>query len=705
MSATSSRSKASGFAMVTSLIFLVIIVGIVGIATTISFTNRRLSANNVQTLQAQLAAEAGVEKVIYETWHQTLGQELASKPADYKASLQSFKTLLNAYQGTSATTGASTNFANGVSLRFTGTIDGGAAFNTTVKRTDAGDSIVLNVVSTGKVGSASRRIQQTLSVQGSPYKGSLFALLSNNVNCIFCHTRVTSIEAGYNADGSLAALSSSVNAINASVKDTQRVRVGVLENLTLDQDGKDSLVTGTIYTRGTSSLTSSSALKTMGFSNNADTLTNTVKSFTPQNCGAAPCTALGNSYSNYPNSNYPDGELPDSFPLPIPDTNSNKQIDNAEWEDAIANDSSPGTLSGGDIKLVSTTVTETVVSGKTVRTITPDPTRTQQDKTIVSSNDSTTRGVAGNLILKSTPGSPLTIDGTLYVDGDVVIQGSIAGNGKIIARGNIYVTGDVKYACGTPAGSSPCNYSQPQTLPQFGLIAGGNTMLGPYMNVSTGSSLTDVTNKDLLDLGNDGNTSFSMGEAALFNYKEYIKAQANPSYIPRFYRLRPEVPVWRCEVSTCRKPGYNDLTPIDAASDPAIFARAVIVDMSPTANWLAPETSTDTRDSELAVKTFWRDAVETNASRPAGALQMDGILYSSNAVFTIAPKASKIAGQITLNGSLIAADTGVLSPAGLRIHYDQRLASLLQLRTDLNLALVRSAFTHCKLSDTDCENN
>ena len=51
----------------------------------------------------------------------------------------------------------------------------------------------------------------------------------------------------------------------------------------------------------------------------------------------------------------------------------------------------------------------------------------------------------GNALLKSTPESPLVIDGRVFFRGDVVISGKVQGKGAIYAGRNIYITDDLTY--------------------------------------------------------------------------------------------------------------------------------------------------------------------------------------------------------------------------------------------------------------------
>ena len=49
---------------------------------------------------------------------------------------------------------------------------------------------------------------------------------------------------------------------------------------------------------------------------------------------------------------------------------------------------------------------------------------------------------------------------------------------------------------------------------------------------------------------------------------------------------------------------------------------------------------------------------------PAYPMSIDGLLYTNNAIFMMARKASTGQGQMIVNGAIVAADAGVLVPSG-----------------------------------------
>ena len=57
-----------GVALVSTLAFLAVIVIFVSVAVTVALSNNRLSGDSFRTYQAQLAADAGLQRVIAESW-------------------------------------------------------------------------------------------------------------------------------------------------------------------------------------------------------------------------------------------------------------------------------------------------------------------------------------------------------------------------------------------------------------------------------------------------------------------------------------------------------------------------------------------------------------------------------------------------------------------------------------------------------------
>ena len=387
--------------------------------------------------------------------------------------------------------GSGTGFSFGTAVTYQDSFEN-TSYTTRLRRVDVGEKYtLLRLDSVGQVGEvATRRITEDLVIGIPEHDASQFALLSNQANCVFCHTQITSLEVGYAADGSLVSLENLTAQERATVfKNKSRIRLGVLENLQSDRHGEmDSLIAGTLYSRGETNLFSSnSTLYSVPFSDIDGHTTSRLSAdehevlSSATNCGSGCSERLQQAYRNYPVQG-PDGELPEVFPSLIEDSNGNRAIEHDEWRDALSAEDALGKLKGGNKKRVNTSAsgTDTLTADRATG-IAKCSLRSQS----LESND----GVQGNLVLQGTSSSPLIIEDTLYVNGDVIIQGPITGDGKIVARGNIYIAGNITYTCDddsrdftySSADQVPCNYAQPDSLPRLGLIAGKNILLGNYM--------------------------------------------------------------------------------------------------------------------------------------------------------------------------------------------------------------------------------
>lgn len=758
---TKYAKQQKGVALVSALVFLVITVIFVGTALLVSSANRRLSATNVAVAKAQLNAEAAIEQLIYDIWYSDTVLD-DNKPY-LSRDLQMFRKGLDALGIRAA---VQTENAYPFGPAYVDSQDSeDVNYTLSVRRVDLGSSrTLLRLEVIGRSGaseqtSAERRISEDIAIQPPDLPG--FALLTNNANCIFCHTLISSLDVAYAEDGKPNKLRSANFNAEAHMLNKDRIKVGVLESLESHRTNIDSLVTGTIYTRGKTNILDLAAdLYLAPFLENSSKLSAKPfsKQFQASDCAAGCSEKNQLFYTHYPlqHANPPDGKLPDRFPLPVADSNGNRLIDDQEWRKAIVESSKLGAVKGGEKTLYAT--------GIGIQ---------NRDGSVSLSSTDSPQGVPGHVILKGSDYSPLILEDDVYIDGDVVISGRITGSGRLIARGNVYVVGDIRYACDDNAKDAiwtnpkPCNYGQKQSLPEFALVAGKNMMVGPYMMQHLGTptdpnntvypipaehlSRTDfagISQDELyrwyLDPGywpddeagnplrtahrNQGDyrkdasytTSFSMAEIALFNQLEYEKASADSSYRPRYYRMREDSPVFRC-ISTaatgCRYYGNTDyLQTGDTDSsnlpnpelinmtemEPERLLSAALLSLTPSGAWLANGTANAVQDSELFLRNEWVKNVEINGRSPVDpALQLDGIFYSGNAIFTLAPSKSAIAGQLRVHGSIIAADTGILVPGqkgcnsnceALSIFYDSRLKTLLDIQDEQKLVQIRSGF-------------
>ncbi|ULH17706.1 polymer-forming cytoskeletal protein (plasmid) [Deinococcus sp. KNUC1210] len=714
---------------------MVLITLMVGTALFVSSVNLRSASDNIRVSQAQTLAEAGLDEAVSNVWYGIWG---TTPPTYYRVATYKSLLLTNGWAIDSSSQNGPT------------TLGPGTYKYTTQRMADSSDLAVhFRVTSTGTLADAtSRTIVQDVYVGGGLYNGISYAVLTNNANCVMCHAKVRSTDA-------LTGTSLS------STSPYKRTKFATLDNLQTRPGQEDSSLDGTFYTRGDwldgngATVTSSTGFKTTQVAGQNNITSTTKNNFTPVDCSVATtCTANQNFYTNYPkqvnvaaapfNGNWPDGELPDSFPLPVPDANGDRVIDQTEWDSAVTNstslndpDNPPGSISGSMKKVAST---DTLSAGGFPSV----------------SGDSLATGYKGNVVLDGTT-TPITLQGTTYIDGDVIIRGKVKGTGKIVARGNVYVVGDVKYACGTDnhecTGTDWKTASDPNSdFPKLGLSAVGNIAVGDFETPRYG----DWSNKNFLETENSQTaadstgTSYTRGgqtatvpgmawrEATLFNrleMKKYFEAKANGvTYKPRLYKFSNTSQFvfwnstsdegtdsygssyWRidpaCSTNLTKCPTSTTTTLYMTQSSTGsnlkatksdiqtFIASAAVYTVAPSTNWVDRST----------LKQMYLDSVETS-SRATGAFRFDGLLYSANATFALAKPnvsnaclrtsygCSKTNGSLEIRGSLMSADTGILTPGSgnaaqtnpsFAVYHDDRLSSFVKLRDAQKAGLYRS---------------
>jgi hypothetical protein len=171
----------------------------------------------------------------------------------------------------------------------------------------------------------------------------------------------------------------------------------------------------------------------------------------------------------------------------------------------------------------------------------------------------------------------------------------------------------------------------------------------------------------------------------LFNIMEVEKAAADPNYRPRFYGLRDSQPN---NVFTYHKPpdehavrydeggGGVKLLPdylLDMGFNLDIMNNASYHYMNPDGNWMSEDT----------LRQIWWNDEQTRTSG-GDPIRFDGLLYSNNAIFTIARSrvrhGSYSDGKLLIRGAVISPDLGVLAPGSgssgnesFKLLYDNRV--------------------------------
>lgn len=673
------RSK-KGITLVSTLVFMFIVIILVSVASLTSLNNRRNAQDALRTSQAQFAAEAGLEQAVVRLWHEVLASAASPSVSAYAAELDRMGL-------TNGTTVASL-FGDPQSL------GDGSSFVVRVSRQDDTstdpDAIVLTLVSTGTLADGTtRRLRQVFRIDRAFFPFD-YALLTNNAECIFCHLDVKSMDA---LRGNPTADPSTW---------WRRAKVGVLESLIMRDNEEAGVVHGSLVARGTVSQQYSGRI---GPSNRYRTTMNpgdtrirstALVSATPADCSIpSNCTTPQNLYYNYPDSNNlaafgnraPDGELPDGFPLPIADTNNNRLIDDAEWNAEVSS------------SLAGTSESYSAGSITAAMTINPSGSITWPGGGSVQTQTSANLGQSPSNVILDGSVTPITLSGTVFINGDVVIRGRVRGNGTILARGNVYVMGDLTYDCGTESTLVACDYSTPNRLPQLSLIAGGSTLMGDFLSIDTfRAEGLNLLQNDRLQLPMSfcranpaqpgcGSGVSSVGyrpnlaltEIANFNRRELQRYLRDSNYRPRLYTFGENRIYFStgcshdpqsyanystiregAQVSFCRGDTVLNTVTLTPAQAGSILSRAARYEV------------TSATFNNATLKSLWADSIN---ARGTGPLRTDGLLYSANAIFSVIQngRGYNLGGRWDLRGALVAADTGVLAPVKLDIYHDPRL--------------------------------
>lgn len=624
-------------------------------------------------------------------------------------------------------------------------------------RRDEGDTTELYVTvaasTTRGVGHSNpileRGIQVVYTIAPEDFAGFDFALLGNNVNCILCHTQIDLVERYYNQDGNLAG-------------SFDRIKVGTLETLAIrhDMDGltqyitdqdADSSIAGSLYVRGkvadhdghdisdwnalsfdSHRFDASGKLEEDAFGNMYP------QKFSP---AAQPHQPLENLYLNYASdyASMTDGALPVSFPPPIPDAGDpnavgagNKLVDAAEF--ASVAQTATGSISGGKISLQAAGAPAI------------DSNQEFMQALLVGNSPSLSASTTGNVVLYGTASDPIQLDGEVAIAGDVIIAGFVQGTGSIIAKGNVYIPTDLQYLDGVDAnGSRTFGIGAGGQENALGIAAGGNVVIGDYARPASflGNNVYQIPGKyEIITGDSTGDWSFTLAEMSLFNRNEWAKSQLkwpapgeadlpasqwsvtnpdyDPSYVPRYYHFGDgdEIPIYNkggmgydtgsgtrigdSEVPLSWDPAL--LTIVDPAdtTSPYLYdssgnSIAALIEMTPEGGWITDETF------KAGIEWF---ADNRTQGQP---FQIDGLLYTNNAIMAIVNRFAQYEGQMVMNGAMVSADLGVLVPSikgnqashagpnmpnsvfrvGLQLNYDERIRDLIQVQNPNQVKLER----------------
>jgi hypothetical protein len=615
-----------------------------------------------------------------------------------------------------------------------------------------------------------RSLQIAYTVEPETFEGFEFGILANNANCVFCHTQVDSSERYYNTDSEAY---STFDRIKVGTLESLMLRHDMDGRPEINDYDSDSVVAGTLYVRGVATdhdgvpITDWSIQSQHGFDFDGNGLIQEDvwgnMTTVPFNPAGDPPVPMENLYLDYPvdYSDMVDGKLPTEFPCPFPDDGGidpatglpdpdaigNKRVDPAEFY-AVAQEAEGSIIAGvinvSDHTFVIDTVPEYAAA------------------IFTGNRSSLPSSTVGNVILSGEVDDPIVIDGVVAVDGDVVIQGYIKGTGAILASGNIFVPTDLVYldglayeegdSPGSPSGTRTFGIAQDGTKNALGLSCGGNILLGDYLKPSVlepdgegGFNYVVPDKYEIVTGDNTGKWSFSLAELCLFNRSEWARTQpllpglgedntdpatwtvVNPDYrgaeyMPRYYNFGPDDTIaiynlgnlyfddftgaWvgDTEVPLFWKPEQLTMVEPEDTSSPLLYDQAtgepvaMISQMTPLGSWLMDDMQ------KLAIE-YYEDRRVANTP-----MEIDGLLYTNNAIFGIVSRVGPMRGQLLVNGALVCADLGILAPGfknpgglgspnnvpgspyavGLRLNYDRRVKGMLNVTNPNQVVMKRT---------------
>jgi len=730
-----------GMAMVFTLLAIIVVLGAITVVAQSVFREKRHADSAVAQTVLEEACKAGADIAIEQLWNDYLETR-----GNTTGNLASYRVFIDDIVGTHEDLNN-----NGTQDEDEWDFNGDGEFNTsdplamatgdepielaggavitdlTVRRTDDVTGSVLTIDTTARYGGEELSSRQTVRISGDLFEGFEFGIMANNINCILCHAQFYNLDMEMNSDPD-------------NYGNFDRIKVATLESLMVrTNEDINSHVAGTIYTRGNvydqnnSELSegqiAGSSLKGFEFSTeNGKLLQDEHGDMQVTNLANAEVDEDGkpdqfaNLYMDYPTdeSLMTDGTLPNDFPAPFPDDNENRLVDDDEFSTVFnaANGSIVFELdpdeAGGS---VSAGVAYGVPRGGAF-TGTGLPTASNTALDSLEANGQ----YDGNLFLVGTEADPIVINNTVAVNGDVVLKGPVKGFGQLLVKGNAYVVGDVTYA------DAPDKFgvAEDGTKNGFALTAGGSIMMGDYLTIRgkmhpddngkypSGGFINMREETDSQNITKNGDTvtvqdgyfdpgavdagwpqddqvqmSFTTSELMLFNELEFQKAQADPNYTPRYYRIRESQPLYRYTANdehTVRYDGAGVATFVPEGD-------FVIQDLNPDMYWV----------TEDQLRQFWFND-EMQRSDSGDPWKFDGLLYSNNAIFGITRSKgrhnSNTFGQMIIRGSIVSADLGMLVPGAnfsnprdaLKLFYDKRVADFFRVEDTTRVELRRLAY-------------
>ncbi|MEM7164130.1 MAG: hypothetical protein AAF581_01625 [Planctomycetota bacterium] len=538
-----------------------------------------------------------------------------------------------------------------------------------------GQEVELTVSATVDNSGTETTYVEVLRAEGAPFSGMNFDMLTNDVNCMFCHAEFDSV-AKY----------------DPNLTSYEGVRVASLEALKVRNTG-DSTIAGKLYIRGSFTDNKGNPLTSMPRA--------VMEGYQMDAAGNILVSPTGDKYPkaleddvdffrDYPVAavDQAAGQVPDSFPPVFPDLDNDGMVGDAEFDSIAA--ASTGAITGGVIQQLNHGSSFTGTALPTTGNVSQ-----------VSQN------VNGNMVLVGTKSNPIELNDRVAIDGDIVIQGYVKGSGTLWARGNIYVVGDLQYLDGTDAaGNRTYGTATDGTVNSLGLAAGGNIVAGNYLNgyFKSPYDKTYQASGGPEDI-NNGRMGFTAMEMAIFNRREFAKTQQylpdatgqqvanpqyDPTYTPRFYAQNNSSDIvvflggngatFDASANTWAGSDFGkshwDSTKGEwgGSEHPKKWIQNMVIPRADfPAGWNVVTTSPATGWlSEDQLWSIW-DTYENNKGNE-DPMNIDAVLYTNNGIFALASKQGKYAGKMVVNGAVVARDTGMLATRSLNINYDERTA-------------------------------
>ncbi len=709
--------------MLSAILVLMTLSGFVLAYLAVAIDSKRMTAHRTDEFRVETSADTAIRIAVNELWgeFEFLNRDQRTTPFDYRAYLDTVGIVDSGLPGppTPFELVGQLGFANDGAAELVGSVE---IASVEVVREDVPEGTRLTLTArvrdrrTLGTGVLQRtELEKTAShvyvVERTRFQGLDFAMLSNNLNCAFCHLNVDNVERVYNTDASL-------------LSSFDRVKVGSLETFQARHGTKDSHIAGTLYLAGQAVYSDATpiddwdSLDLKGYDFNADGLVvedlSGVLSEVDLDPGDPAALAAGqNLYLQYgqDGEELVDGFLPTEFPSVFPDdggvdpltglavgTGANNRVVDPE-EFAMATASVNGSLSGGRIYEIS--------AGTTVDTA-------GEVSDLLSASNTTSLGstTSGHVLLEGTIDNPILLNGDIAIEGDLIISGYVQGEGVIRTLGNIYVPADLMYADGTDSdGNRTYGAASDGTSNGLALAAGGNILMGDMFTQGSGQTGSAP----------DQGFSFVWQEVASFNKLEWIKTQVNlpaygedvnipasfsipnpnyagPDYFPRYYTFDEDVslvpimigegyydPATQLWIGPERAKSWDDYSLVNAdpadPNDPFLYGldgtpKAALSTLQPENDWITEDSYKDLMASIIGA----RDS--------SAKMEIDAVLYTANSIFgTASSRNANFNGQLQVNGAIVSADMGLLAGLGLDVNYDAAAAALLDIVYDSSITI------------------